>query len=129
MGYNIPEMERLNFSSNLGSLLENRTFKDDKDLKNYIIEYFKNINFLNHRRINEVIIFKLSGLGDILLDIKLDSYFLTYCEVEEPGDLDIKNIVFDKADFIEYINDYDPLKDSIVLTHPIILNDIDYLPI
>jgi hypothetical protein len=120
MGFDIPEVELFNFSSNLGCELENMTFKDDKDLKKYIIEYFKNSNFLNHRRIEEVIILTLKGLYDNSIDFK--SYFLTYCEVKVVGGLDMTHICFDREDFIEYIKDYDTLKE------PVIRNDVDDLP-
>ncbi len=120
MGYDIPEMELFNFGSNLGCELENMTFKDDKDLKKYIIEYFKNSNFLNPRRIEEVIILKLKGLYDNSIDFK--SYFVTYCEVKAAGGVDMTYIRFDREDFIEYIKDYD------TLTAPINRNDVDDYP-
>lgn len=77
-GWGIPDFEELNVASNLNCLIENRSFKDDSQIKKEIIDYFKNLNFL-HPVIQDIKIFTL----DILCSFPdWNRNFITFCEVE-----------------------------------------------
>jgi hypothetical protein len=96
----IKEFQEYNFGSNLSHQLQ-RTFDDSNKLKAFIINEFVDINFMNTRRMSEVIILTLNNFHEksLMNDIDFNSYFITYCEVINSNEE--TEITFNREDFIE----------------------------
>jgi hypothetical protein len=96
----IKEFQEYNFGSNLSHQLQ-RTFDDSNKLKAFIINEFVDINFMNTRRMSEIIILTLNNFHEksLMNDIDFNSYFITYCEVINSNEE--TEITFNREDFIE----------------------------